>query len=273
MADDELNDEKIEWIDGASMRFKQVSTSITNMKFQMLPKWLDNVSYRYEQEFLDHRPKHLRYFNRGAIVRADFGVNMGSEFCGLHFAIVLNKHDNSRNRTLTVLPLTSHEKNGRFPLGSEIFNQTTQLLNMQIDNFQKRLIPLGKNADKLAKVQQSLDSKTASPSDSDNLRISLLETRKSLMKSISEFNNDLKKLIQVKTVYDRYNKQTYVRLNDITTISKYRLRYMNKYDPSGKIMLTSQQMSDISTLIQKLYLSEPNKDSISGTVDNNYHKI
>ena len=48
----------------------------------------------------------MRYF-RGEIVRVKFGVNIGSEFSGEHFAIVISKRDTMMNPTLHVIPLTS----------------------------------------------------------------------------------------------------------------------------------------------------------------------
>lgn len=259
-----LESYKIKWIDDAASKFKAVSVSINNKKFQILPKWLDTVSYRYNKEFNNDFPSSLAHFKRGAVVRADFGVNMGSEFCGIHFAIVLNKHDNYRNRTLTVLPLTSHDKNGRFPLGAEIFNQTTQMINLQITNFRTRLNKLSEEADEAAKMAKSLNYPTSHPStnndQTDDSINKLVKMNDALNKSIDDIKKDIEQLKRVNEVYDRYNKSSYVRLNDITTISKYRLRHINKYDPSGKILLTSKQMSDISLLIQKLYLSDPKLD-------------
>lgn len=258
---------KIKWIDDATSKFKTVSTSTDNQKFQMLPKWLDTVSHRYVKEFHKYFPRSLPYFKYGAIVRADFGVNMGSEFCGLHFAIVLNKHDNSKNGTLTVLPLTSHDKNGRFPLGTEIFNQTTQNIKLQIDSLENRLNKLTEETDIEVKIQKSLKYSISHPSSShEPIDDSIKELEKMTVatgKNICELKKDINRLERVNEVYDRYNKSSYVRLNDITTISKYRLRYINKYDPSGKILLTSQQMSDISLSIQKLYLSDPKLNPIT----------
>lgn len=256
-----LEPHKVKLIDAAAKKFKTVSTSTDNQKFKMLPKWLDTVSYRYNKEFNHDFPNSLAYFKRGAVVRADFGVNMGSEFCGLHFAIVLNKHDNSKNRTLTVLPLTSHDKDGRFPLGAEVFNQTTQMINLQIENFKSRLSKLAAESAEEAQLRKSLNLPINHPSPYDDpigaSGEKLAQMTALTNQNIDALSDDIDQLTRVKAVYDRYNKSSYVRLNDITTISKYRLRHINKYDPSGKILLTGQQMSDISLLIQKLYLSEP----------------
>lgn len=61
-------------------------------------------------------------------------------------------------------------------------------------------------------------------------------------------------LAKVAFIYSKYNKNTFVRLSDITTISKFRIQRINKFDPSGKIRLSEQQMREISNELMKLYI-------------------
>lgn len=122
---------KNERIDKASEIFKKISEPKSyhyNQKFRYLPNWLDNTSYFYQKEATKHLPQNYYYFKRGTVIRVNFGTNLGSEFSNIHFAIVLDKKDNSKKKTLTVLPLTSKQKKGRFSLGKEVFNQTTYLI-------------------------------------------------------------------------------------------------------------------------------------------------
>ena len=120
----QINFKKEKLVQRSSKKFLEVSKNEA-WKFQLLPNWLDNVSYWYTREDKEALPSRYYHYDRGTIIRVDFGVNMGSEFCGLHFAIVLDKKDNNHKKTLTVVPLTSKNKSGRFYLGKEIFNQTT----------------------------------------------------------------------------------------------------------------------------------------------------
>ena len=71
-----------------------------------------------------------------------------------------------------------------------------------------------------------------------------------------EIDKDISDLNKVVDLYSRYNKNSFVRLSDITTISKLRIERLNKFDPSGKIRLSDQQMALISHELLKLYLSE-----------------
>ena len=47
----------------------------------------------------------------------DFGINLGSELSGIHFAIVLNNDDNYNVDNVTVIPLTSKPGYKRLKLG------------------------------------------------------------------------------------------------------------------------------------------------------------
>lgn len=213
-------------IDQACDRFKRIASPESyyyQQKFRFLPSWLENTSYYYEKEANGHNPKRYYFFKRGTVIRVNFGVNLGSEFSNIHFAIVLDKHDAPQKRTLTVLPLTSKQKSNRFSLGSEIFNQTTTLLGG---------------------MKQGLKKLMAECITNQNLKSSL------------NINKEIKELDAVVKLYDRYNKKSFVRLSDITTISKLRIERLNKYDPSGKIRLSNEQMAQISHELMKLYLNK-----------------
>ena len=61
---------------------------------------------------------------------------------------------------------------------------------------------------------------------------------------------------KVKKIYMNFNKESYVRLSDITTISKLRINRINKFDPSGQIRLTQEQMEKINIELAKLLLDK-----------------
>lgn len=223
--------DKNERIDEACNRFKNISSPKSyhyQQKFRFLPSWLDNTSYYYQKEANKKFPQRYFYFKRGAIIRVNFGVNMGSEFSNIHFAIVLDKNDSPKKRTLTVLPLTSKQRSDRFSLGGEVFNQTVALLLIQLASLKKRLDKIRKEKEKDSNYKYDF----------------------------TEIDKDMANLSKVIKLYMRYNKNSYVRLNDITTISKLRIERLNEFDPSGKIRLSNQQMALISHKLMKLYLSK-----------------
>lgn len=241
MSIDKENNNKIKdlkeiWLNNSAKRFQTVSMSNNTKKFDKLPQWLDKVSSRYEQENNNTSPEKYYYYKRETIIRVDFGVNMGSKFCGLHFAVVLDKKDTSKRRTLIVVPLTSKEKKDHFFLGKEIFNQTVTILDKRKHNI-------------LA------EAKILSQKEKD-FKLNHTYNPEEIIKDVKKLEKDVSDMQRVITIYDNYNKNSYVRLQDITTISKFRINRINKFDPSGKIKLNEQQMRSISNELKKLYLTE-----------------
>lgn len=266
----QINFKKEKLVQRSSKKFLEVSKNEA-WKFQLLPNWLDNVSYWYTREDKETLPSRYYHYDRGTIIRVDFGVNMGSEFCGLHFAIVLDKKDNNHKKTLTVVPLTSKNKSGRFYLGKEIFNQTTNILNQQSTELKQKtdhilqelkdiiLNGIDNNKKDIVKKEFIKFDKGIVTDTLNNIIISGKYNQnevKQLKDEIYNNNKEIDSLSKVISIYSRYNKDTYVRLSDITTISKLRIRRINKYDPSGRIKLNSQQMALISDKLMDLYINK-----------------
>ena len=61
----------------------------------------------YIQMLRHERPQSYRRFQRGDVVKVDFGFRIGSEHGGLHYAVILNSNDSRRAPVVTVVPLTS----------------------------------------------------------------------------------------------------------------------------------------------------------------------
>jgi len=288
-------------LDLSNERFKEVSNS-EYKKFEMLPNWLDNVSYRYEEEIQNNFPNGYYHFKRGSIIRVDFGVNMGSEFSFPHFAVVLDKKDNSKKRTLTVVPLTSKDKPGRLPLGKEIFKQTVKILNQKLESNRQRtrentekinhsrigfykmikmlvddLISQDKNYESefshfLMNKDVTIDEISETSQrvfEINNLDLNIFLKPidiKMLQELVIEINNnsnslkattkELNDYDQVLSIYKNFNKNSFARVSDITTISKFRIKRINKTDPSGQIHLDDSKMKLISDKIMELYVTK-----------------
>lgn len=73
------------------------------------------------------KTKYYKRYARGSIVKIKFGVNIGSEFSGDHFAIVVSKRDTMMNPTIHVIPLTSKKHIKNIEVGSIIYNQEQML--------------------------------------------------------------------------------------------------------------------------------------------------
>ena len=74
-----------------------------NKRASLLSYWIKN----YIQMLRHERPQSYRRFQRGDVVKVDFGFRIGSEHGGLHYAVILNSNDSRRAPVVTVVPLTS----------------------------------------------------------------------------------------------------------------------------------------------------------------------
>lgn len=79
-------------------------------KFKYLPQWTLFKAKQFYNEATDNNQRYFPKFKRGAIIYVKFGINIGSEMSGNHFAIVLDKYDKETKSTLTVVPLSSKFK-------------------------------------------------------------------------------------------------------------------------------------------------------------------
>ncbi len=102
-------------IDTACKTFKKVHKS-NYAKFNTLDEWLEKESLLFDNETKSTKTTYKKY-ERGQIVKVDFGINIGSELCYTHFAIIVTKNDSIYSDILTVVPITSKNGNNRLNLG------------------------------------------------------------------------------------------------------------------------------------------------------------
>lgn len=134
---------QIKKIEESIKNYKYVLNS-KNTKFTWLGNWLKKESSFFKNE-VDKKLNKNPNFKRGDVIKADFGVNVGSELSNIHFAIVLNSDDNTSVDNITVLPLTSKPGYKRLYLGNllDMFknnNKNTYALITQITTISKKKI-------------------------------------------------------------------------------------------------------------------------------------
>ena len=252
-----------------------------NKRSEKIAQWIENWTkyLNIEHEF---NPKSIQALKRGSIVYADFGFNIGREYGGLHYAIVLNKKDARSNHLLHVLPLTSVKettdmnnlKYFQLPIGNEVF----QLLNSELyDNYlikeeelQKRAETIDALVEENKKAIKNIENATDSNIDAlyieqartieNNLTFASVEAKKirQELKDNKELLANIKKKLKYaqKTVAktEHMNKDSIVLLNQVTTISKLRL-----YDPKNNnsilngIVLSTDTMNKIDMALKNIF--------------------
>ena len=110
-------------LDKSYLNYFDIINKNLPFKFSYLDDWLLKSSKLLLKE-TDNNKDTLRYkkYERGTIIKVDFGVNLGSEMSQVHFAIVLNNYDNPKNNILTVIPLTSKQSKFNLNLKNLITN-------------------------------------------------------------------------------------------------------------------------------------------------------
>lgn len=256
-----------------------------------IAQWIENwVKYLKLEKVFNSRS--IPALKRGSIVYADFGFNVGREYGGLHYAIVLNRTDARSNHLLHVLPLTSVKettdmsnlKYFQFPIGDEVFqllkNEATQKI-IELTKLYKRFSNKDAELRERAVIVESLIDdnikafeviKNLPASDRDD---SFLEQIRTINKNIDFTNAEADKIKQElkdntallseldeKIEYankfilkiKNMNKDSIVLLNQVTTISKMRL-----YDPKNNksilngIVLSNNTMNKIDEALKNIF--------------------
>ena len=134
-------------INNTFQKFQKLSIS-PSPKFQKLDNWLEKEANIFLKEKKQTTYKYPK-FKRGQIIKADFGINIGTELSNTHFAIILNKDDTTKNDNVTVLPISSNKGYKRIPLGKILkkalpntnhYNQNCYAIIPQITTISKKRI-------------------------------------------------------------------------------------------------------------------------------------
>lgn len=236
-----------------------------------ISQWVEKWT-KFLQTEKTFNPRSIPAFQRGCIVYLDFGFNVGSEYGGLHYAIVLNKKDSRKNHLLHVLPLTSIKettdldnlKYYQLSLGEEVhrlliqkainhshkLKQTTSFLYQEVEEDAQQLIRLRNLLRQNDADDMSDDLYKFIEEEQQKLKIRHDENCKEFQK-ISEQSEYVERLI-VKTM--KLKRGSLALLNQVTTISKMRLRDpINKNSLLSDIVLSAETMDKIDRCLRKIY--------------------
>lgn len=165
-------------------------------KSELLAYWIHDFAVYHDEERTFNIAKSGIY-SRGDVIKVNLGFNIGNELGGLHYCIVLNKYDNTRNGALNVIPLTSRKDNKKYDSSS--VNLGKELYNV----FQKKI---EKEKQKLQQILNELDKIEDIPINIQNI----IEKEK---KYIEKMEDEISKMKQ----------DSIALVNQITTISKQRI--------------------------------------------------
>jgi hypothetical protein len=262
-----------------------------NKRSDKIAQWIENwVKYlKIEQVF---NPRSIQALKRGSVVYADFGFNVGREYGGLHYAIVLNKIDARSNHLLHVLPLTSVKettdisnlKYFQLPIGDEVFQLLINKANRKIieltelyDHFSKKDDELHKRVEMVESLiednKKAFETLKNSPDfDRNDYSIEQILTINKNIDFASEQADKIRQeakenailLAELKDKLEyankfiiktqNMNKDSIVLLNQVTTISKMRLRDpKNNNSILNGIVLSDDTMDKIDEALKNIF--------------------
>lgn len=229
-------------------------------KADLLSYWLQQYAQYvgFEEQFT---PTKLMRYTRGNVLRVNFGFNVGKEFGGLHYAVVLD-NDNKRNAdVITVVPLSStngrevHENN--VDLGAELYGKVSSRHDQMFNHIQEELDDTAKA---LVIMNSMIDSiRKEYPEDYDSTEV--IDKYRNVFEFTNELNQKnitLKKELGILCRHgdeiSRLKSGTMAVTNQITTISKQRI-YIPKRstDFLYNISLSTRSMDKIEEKLKDLF--------------------
>lgn len=202
-------------------------------KVDKLSYWLEDYSkmLNFEDDF---KPNYLKSYKRGDVVKVNLGYNIGNEEGGLHYCIVVDKHNSKSSGIITVIPLTSDKgKEPHFsevPLGNEIYTNF-------IEKYKDLRLELSHQLNTLAIAKEN---KTDAPID-----------------EIVNALDNLKVLRKIEVEMSKMKKGSIALVSQITTISKQRI-----YDPqkTGDILsglrISDESLDLINKKMKQLFIKD-----------------
>ena len=203
----------------------KLSENSDNNKFSYFLYWKRKESRLLKRE-LERPRKFYKKYKRGTLIRVDFGVNIGAEFSQIHYAIVLNKNDNRKNKILNVIPLTSKDKNNTLNIGTVVFNN-------YIKNTRRQL----------SKVKKENETEKKE-----------LKTAEDIEKQCKKLDKEIEKLDEIINYYSDNPIFSFACYKNITTINKTRiLPEINEYDFINRTQCDSETMNKLDQKIIEYY--------------------
>lgn len=242
-------------------------------KADLISYWIKDYSrfINFEERF--EPTKNIAY-KRGNIVKLNFGFNVGSEYGGLHYGVVLDNNNHHNSPVLTVIPLTSIKNSKPVNANSvNLGNEVYRLLKLKYDTISQTL---KEEQDEIAQelqvfsalvnlVTKTVDEIKKYEKGSDEFEQKLSEAQKyieasrkieDMWKAKDAHNKEqLKYLEKIGEEISRMKTGSIALVNQVTTISKMRI-----FDPrnlkgvlSG-VSLCAESMDKINEKVKKLYI-------------------
>lgn len=194
-------------------------------KCDLLAYWIyDFAEYHDNEKAFDIAKSGV--YSRGDVIKVNLGFNIGNELGGLHYCIVLNKYDNTRNGTLNVIPLTSRKDNKKYDassvnLGQELYNVFQEKISKGKEKLQQIISELEKNEHMSVDVKNVIEK--------EQRYIAKMEKEISNMKKDSiALTNQITTISKQRIFKDIIRRNVRISGESLDLIDKQIIRYFTK---------------------------------------------
>nr|DAZ73335.1 MAG TPA: MazF protein/MazE protein, antidote, programmed cell death.7A [Caudoviricetes sp.] len=242
-------------------------------KANLISYWIKDYTrfINFEETF---DPTRNISYKRGNIVKLNFGFNVGSEYGGLHYGVVLDKHNTHNSPVVTVVPLTSVKADKTIhPNSVDLGNEIYRSLKLKYDTISKALTDEQEEISEMlamAKVLTTLtdesitktrNSERNSEEFSKNMHDAktYLDAVKKIQKVLEEKSqhkaDEVDYLDKIGEEISHMKEGSIALVNQITTISKIRI-----FDPRNLkgvlagVSLSQESMEKINQKVKELYI-------------------
>lgn len=265
------NDNKrlhIDLNEGHEQYISYINSDLIDSKRIWLPRWTITHGSHLINGNSMLRARNKKRYERKNIIRVDFGVGVGKEFCGIHYAVVISKNDSNNKEILTVVPLTSKKSgerennDSRIQLGYSVFTSIVRQLVLELESIKE-------DESHIESLRLLFNNINEQPSDQDvtsfpdvfesilnglnvkskkSFTIKKVEDIPSILERVSK---DLmikrKQLSALITFYKSDDKETVALVHDSIAISKMRIKAsINRLDPIGNVSISDESMELIA---------------------------
>jgi len=227
------------------------------------PKKTDLISYwlhtytnflKYEESF---NPARNKRYDRGDIVKVDFGFNIGSEHGGLHYAVVMDKQNNLSSPIVTVIPLSSTDNKEISDFNVDLGNELYQKLRAKMlglkQSYKKQLEEIEKYINAVEELVALIGSENNSP-EKDKIQelLSDLENRKNNSSSLKTKRQEVNKML---SELNKMKSGSMALIPQIRCISKIRIiDPKNTHGVLDGIRLSPENMDKIDKKLCELFV-------------------
>lgn len=216
-------------------------------KADKLSFWLEDWAnfLSFEDSF---KPRSLKRYKRGEIIKAHLGFNVGSEYGGLHFCVVLDKNNSVNSPVVTVVPLTSlkddvdteNMRPGNVYLGDEIYKKLLKKSLKTKDEISASAEILAHGGEKI----KIMDGFPELPPDCPT----------TITESFEHYKESQELSAQISKILSGMKKGSIALIGQIRTISKIRIyEPKTSKDPLSNIRLSNENLDKIDNAIKELY--------------------